>query len=255
MSFSKIVHHVAVTSLVFASTVFVASAAISQSDLANEAKRKVNLAGRQRMLSQRMSKASCFLLTGVETDFHQQMLVGASDLFALTHDALRFGNTELGLSEEKIPDVTEALAVVDTRWLAYSPLVQGIISGNEVSKDSLVELNAKGLALLADMNAVVTTTATSYGKSLPDLPLILALTIDFAGRQRMLTQKVSKELCLVSAGINTEANRATMTETLEYFNLTLLGLINGYPGAIIAATNDDILNKSKEVESLWAQPN
>ncbi len=228
---------------------------MAQSDLADEAKRKVNLAGRQRMLSQRMSKAACFILTGVESQRHQEMLSAAYFLFSITHDALRFGNESLGLSEETKPFVIDALDIVNDRWLAYSPLVQTAIGMGGLSAETIATLNASGLELLRDMNAAVRETSHAYGNDLEDLPLLLTITIDLAGRQRMLSQKASKEFCLIDAGIDVEKNRANLGETVSIFNATLTALIDGFPGAVMEAPNQDILSKLQDVEMLWAQPN
>lgn len=232
----------------------VASPVFAQSDLAEEAKRKVNLAGRQRMLSQRMSKAACFMFTDVDAAGHQTMLAGAQNLFATTHDGLRFGNPELGLKEETKSVVNHALGFVDDEWVIYAPSVEEVIADGIADADQLQNLNAAGLTLLGVMNTAVGKTAAAYGEDLEDLPLILAITIDLAGRQRMFTQKLSKEFCLIDAGINVEENTARLSETLEYFNLTLNSLIGGFPGVVLAAPNDDILAKLEEVQSLWAEP-
>jgi len=228
--------------------------ALAQSDLADEAKHKVNFAGRQRMLSQRMSKAACFMLTDVDADGHRTMLTAANDLFATTHDALRFGNAELGLNAEQKPDVLAALALVDQNWMTYAPLVQEVMENGARSSSQIDVLNAAGLDVLGVMNTAVGKTAAAYGEDLEDLPLILAITIDLAGRQRMFTQKMSKEFCLIDAGIDTEKNMANLTETLEYFNLTLNSLIGGFPGVVLAAPNAEILAKLEEVQTLWNEP-
>ncbi len=70
----------------------------------------------------------------------------------------------------------------------------------------------------------------------------------------MFTQKMSKEFCLIDAGIDAEKNMANLAETLEYFNLTLNSLIGGFPGVVLAAPNAEILAKLEEVQTLWNEP-
>ena len=58
----------ATAALILSLALPVATPSFSQTDQAEEAKHRVNLAGRQRMLSQRMSMAACFIYVGVERD-------------------------------------------------------------------------------------------------------------------------------------------------------------------------------------------
>lgn len=244
-----------IAALLFSLFPVISGPASAQSALADDAKRRVNLAGRQRMLSQRMSKAACFILTGVDEDNHRQMLDGAFNLFTTTHDALQFGSEEAGLMVETHLPIIAALGEVDSQWRTYAIELQPIMDGSSIDQDALASLNASGLDVLRTMNATVGKTARTYGESLPDLPLILSITIDLAGRQRMFTQKMSKEFCLIDAGVNIAANTATLAETQSFFNSTLEALISGFPGVVLEAPNAEIRTKLLEVRDLWAGPN
>lgn len=228
--------------------------AFAQSDLADEAKRKVNIAGRQRMLSQRMSKAACFILTGVDSEGHQGMLSDAYNQFVAAQDTLRFGNANIGLNAEDKPTVLISFGLVDEAWIKYAPAVEAVIAEGTTDAAQMATLNVLGLEVLGIMNSTVGDMASAYGADLEDLPMILAITIDLAGRQRMFTQKISKEFCLIDAGIDVAENTAKLAETLNFFNLTLTSLIEGFPGAIVPAPNAEILEKLGEVQSLWVEP-
>ncbi len=255
MRLPNIARPVAIIALVLSSMVSAITPVLAQTDAADEAKRRVNLAGRQRMLSQRISKAACFIQTGVEADTHQAMLDSAFNLFASTHDALRLGDASLGLGVEVHPPVILALAEVDTDWNAFSELVSPVIEGQPLDNAGLETLDRDGLVLLRTMNRAVGITARAYGDSIEELPLILAITIDLAGRQRMFTQKMAKEFCLIDAGINPDANRESLAQTQTYFNVTLQSLIDGYAGVVVKAPNDEIRAQLEEVQALWAAPN
>lgn len=233
----------------------IATPVFAQNAQAEEAKHRVNLAGRQRMLSQRMSMAACFIYIGVERDKHADILFKTHALFDSTHTALRDGDEELGLSEEVTPEVINALVTVDTKWSAYSPMASQVVSEGKTTRDALQSLNVVGLEVLDTMNSAVGETARAYGGELDELPMLLSLTIDFAGRQRMLTQKMTKEFCLIDAGIDAEENRVNLAETLSDFNATHEALVNGYPGMIMAAPNYDIRSKLTEVSTLWESGN
>ncbi|MGF1445366.1 MAG: type IV pili methyl-accepting chemotaxis transducer N-terminal domain-containing protein, partial [Pikeienuella sp.] len=74
---------------------------------AAEARRAINLAGRQRMLSQRMARATFYTRLGVEPSRHLEMLTAASALFDTTLAGLRDGSEDLGLATEESPRVLE----------------------------------------------------------------------------------------------------------------------------------------------------
>ena len=63
---------------------------------AEAAKRKINLAGRQRMLSQRMAMLACMADSDVQTENALARADAAHDLFDRTLQGLRFGDEELG---------------------------------------------------------------------------------------------------------------------------------------------------------------
>lgn len=226
----------------------------AQSAAALEAARRVNISGRQRMLSQRISKAACFLSIGVEAEGRPEQFTQAVRLFEASHEALRAGDESMGLGPEREPDIIQALLVVEEDWAEFSQSLQMALSSRLVPRPTLEGIDERGLQLLANMNRAVNKTASIYGDSLPDIPLILSLTIDLAGRQRMLTQKASKEFCLLEAGVNVAQNRARLARTTALFTLTLDALRTGMQGMVMAAPNDEILAKLGEVGEAWVTP-
>ncbi|MGR3311384.1 MAG: ATP-binding protein [Candidatus Brocadiales bacterium] len=78
--------------------------------------------------------------------------------------------------------------------------------------------------------------------------------INLAGRQRMLTQKMSKELLLIAQNTNVEENKVELKKTADLFERTLKGLINGDAELKLpATTNEDILAQLNKVQSLWKE--
>ena len=76
--------------------------------------------------------------------------------------------------------------------------------------------------------------------------------INIAGRQRMLSQKMSKEAVAIQAGLSIKENRAALQKTHELFNNSLTGLINGNDETHLPPTSDPkILEQMHKVESLW----
>ena len=76
--------------------------------------------------------------------------------------------------------------------------------------------------------------------------------INIAGRQRMLSQKISKEALCIKAGLATEECRNDLNKTYSLFDSSLKGLINGSSSMNLPPTSDpEILIQMRKVESLW----
>jgi len=76
--------------------------------------------------------------------------------------------------------------------------------------------------------------------------------INIAGRQRMLSQKMSKEVMTIEAGLAIAKSRASLKETHDLFNSSLKGLLNGSSSMHLPPTSDPkILAQMHKVESLW----
>ena len=75
--------------------------------------------------------------------------------------------------------------------------------------------------------------------------------INLAGKQRMLTQKMSKEALYIAKGIDVDANKASLAKTVALFDKTLKGLISGEESLGLPATTDkDILAQLQVVTDL-----
>ena len=80
----------------------------------------------------------------------------------------------------------------------------------------------------------------------------LAVSINLAGKQRMLTQKMSKELLLVALGHNTKENALNLLDSIDLFDRTLLGLQNGDDTLKLVKVEDkNIADKLEEISVLW----
>jgi len=76
--------------------------------------------------------------------------------------------------------------------------------------------------------------------------------INLAGKQRMLTQKMSKEALFVAKGIDVDANKENLKKTAALFDKTLKGLVNGDEELKLPKTEDKaILAQLQTVSELW----
>ena len=109
-----------------------------------------------------------------------------------------------------------------------------------------------GRDVLKYMNIAVFKIARAYAASVAEVPLGLTITIDVAGRQRMLTQKAVKEACLMVTAEDPLVYADRLGETIELFDLSLKALRDGYEDVgVIAAPTREIDRKLLEVAGLW----
>ena len=245
-----------VVSLAIAATAF-STTTTAQSDLVDptyEAAQKVNISGRQRMLSQRMAKAACLMARDVDFSSSFDQLTQSYQLFGESDTALRYGDANLGLLQEKSPEVLEALAKVDEPWAAYKAIVDVGIDNGSIPEQDLDKLDEASLDVLKFMNIAVFKTARAYASVSDDVPLGLTITLDVAGRQRMLTQKAVKDACLMSVSADPFLHADHLAETIVLFDDSLKALRDGYEEVgVMAAPNREIDRKLQEVAGLWEQ--
>ncbi|MEL7012261.1 MAG: type IV pili methyl-accepting chemotaxis transducer N-terminal domain-containing protein [Pseudomonadota bacterium] len=218
---------------------------------AEDGKRKINLSGRQRMLSQRMAKAACFASIDVQTDTHLQQVSDAHALFDRTLHGLRDGDTEQGMNPEKAPRILEELAGVEELWITYGASVASAANSAEAAQAALPQIAELNLPVLRQMNKTVGEFERHYGGA-GDIHPVLALALNISGRQRMLSQKASKEFCLILAGRDVASNREALAETVALFETSLNGLKDGNEEmGLPPAPTDEIYAQLQRVSDLW----
>ncbi len=219
---------------------------------ASDAARKVNISGRQRMLSQRMAKAACLMAKDISFASSFDQLTQAYSLYDRSNTGLRTGDDGMGLLQEQSPKVLDALAAVDEPWSVYQGIVETGIDNGAIESAQLETLDEASLNVLKYMNIAVFKTARAYASISPDLPLGLTITVDVAGRQRMLTQKAVKEACMMSIAGEPLVYADQLAETIELFDLSLKALRDGHDEVgVIAAPTRAIDRKLNEVSELW----
>jgi hypothetical protein len=162
--------------------VFIASAAlaaVSARAQVTDLNDAINKAGRQRMLSQRMSKAYLALVQQVEAESARQALDRSIALFDRQLVELK--------AFAPAPDIKETYTQLERSWSDF----KGVLVGSAPSRDQaakVVQMDATILALAHQgTQQYERVSAKAVGK-----------LVNIAGRQRMLSQRMAK-LCLANA--------------------------------------------------------
>lgn len=134
----------------------------------------INKAGRQRMLSQRMSKAYLALIQKVETGSAQQVLDRSMSIF------------DRQLAELKAyapkPEIRDTYAKLESVWSEFKSVLVGTVPGKEHAL-KLMQLDGRILALAnqGTQQYEQASGSAAVGK-----------LVNIAGRQRMLSQRMAK---------------------------------------------------------------
>ncbi len=214
--------------------------------------RAINLSGKQRMLTQKMSKEALLVALGVDAEKNGQNLKKTRDLFDKTLKGLKDGDADLGLDATKKPKIRGQLDKIGALWTEFDGAISAIINGGSASKEQITVIAEKNLPLLKEMNkAVKFYEADAAGGGVNPA---LAKAINLAGRQRMLTQKMSKEFLLVAYGHEVDANKANLQKTVSLFDKTLNGLVDGNADiGLSAAPTPELKTQLEKVKGLWAE--
>ncbi|NES74570.1 MULTISPECIES: response regulator [Okeania] len=126
--------------------------------------RVINIAGRQRMLSQKLSKAALAIQSSSNSKVRkqrQQELENVVQLFQTSHEGLQKGDSDLGLPSNNSPTVKQMFAEMDEYYQAIVKAAQGLLviinsQSPQANTSPFVETILKNEALfLPRMNQIV----------------------------------------------------------------------------------------------------
>lgn len=189
----------------------------------NALEHQVHMAGRQSMLTQKMSKELLLVALGVEPEKNLTNLKSSRELFGQTLAGLTHGDEELKLVASTDQSVSDRLQYVNLVWPLFDEAISEAISASEITEVSrAAELSETLLNAMRD-------TGTAYGDVLKvDRPYsILALSMEGAETLGMLTEKMAKEFLLIAYGYEPERNRQSLEKTYAEIENIIGGLLDG----------------------------
>ena len=234
-------------------------AALNKSDDSFPLGNDINLAGKERMLTQKMAKDLLFINNNFDKEKYLDDFKKSRALFSKTLNGLYSGNSELHLKGTKLPMITSKLDTVKSLWQQEQTLLDAALKGEKI-KEAIAALDET----LVKMNEAV----MSYTNSLNRHKQIAALNsiignfqnhskedkkrVNLSGKQRMLTQRMSKLALLVSMGVDKKANSKKLIEYAKLYNQTLEGFKKGDKElGLTPSKNAAVLEQITTVESKW----
>lgn len=212
----------------------------------------LNLSGKQRMLTQKMSKEVVLVALDHDKAANLDNLKKTSALFDRTLKGLREGDADLKLPPTTARRITRQLDKTQALWTPFNEKIQAILAAGQVGADDVQFIAEQNLPLLQEMNRCVKLYEADAAKAGLQAAPGLAVTINLAGKQRMLTQKMSKEFLLVAYGSDGANNRLNLQETAGLFERTLAGLLDGDATLDLPGTKpENIRQQLGVVENLW----
>ncbi len=198
---------------------------------------EINLAGRQRMLSQRTAKSIQKLIQAQSTnqgiDEAYLELKTVFNLFDKTLKAFTNGGETIGatndtviLKQVNIVDAKTAVTNANNIWIDYSKAI------NKLSNSDISPLHslANSVEYAKNNNQQILTLMDQMTRSL-QVHKYDGIYINLAGRQRMLSQRITKSLFeLVNAQYSNSETKALLdmlNDDIHAFELTLNLFLNG----------------------------
>ena len=196
-------------------------------DEANSAKTRINLAGLQRTLSQKVAKAACFahLLPDEEAYWNEANKARAD--FSKKLAILVEGDAAQDLAPEQNAEVLEAIQRVSRAWQPIDTKLSQ--SQGKLTRAEVVSIAAASNEVLDLMNNAVSLIEAAYAGSDTVSP-VRARTINVAGFQRTLSQQAAKEFCLLATGSKPSLHQQALADKASAFTQALDQLRNGSGG-------------------------
>lgn len=209
----------------------------------------INLSGRQRMLSQKMSKELLLIALKVDAHTNRSELKRTVFTFDVVLNRLITGDKDLNIPPPPALEILNQLDKVKSLWEEFKPVVEIGTEDNAISREMIEKVARLNIPLLGEMNTVV---GMYEDRSRRAKIKGFGTVVNVAGRQRMLSQKMSKEILLIALKVEPEKNLKSLKDSYTLFELSHHGLIKGDSLMGIPPTfNRDILSNLSRVESRW----
>jgi len=212
---------------------------------------RVNFSGQLGTISERITAAACNLSAGVAVTESQAVLNISTFHFTRINRALLEGNNRMGiLGEEKRPRTLRAINNLSARWEPLQEMANATqASANDRSYvESLAE---QSNPVQEDAKVLVAEISGQYA----DPAVMLhadAMLIEIAGRQRMLANRMSKNVCLIASDVMDQSAKDQLAESVKLFDASLQALQHGLPAVgVRPPPTEKIEDGLRDVADAW----
>lgn len=198
----------------------------------------VNMAAKQRMLTQRMGKAFLYKTLGINLEQSTREIEASVTTFE--------ENLRLLKAFSPSEEITRNISLMDTQWFIYKKIVTGEITRPHAQY--VVENNSNMLAAceLTVSSIVSYAQMQSIGSEVPNLSAKeIAPLIATAGKQRMLCQRIALYFAAQKLGFKEGNVTATLQASMAEFQQNLNSLFTS------PANNTDVDDALSEVLAQW----
>ena len=117
----------------------------------------INIAGRQRTLTQKMLKEACLIWVGgsAQTEDIRLELQSTMEMFEVSLNALQTGLPSAGISPPPTAKISDQLAIVAKDWDEVKPILDGILTGEQIDETQKAQAYYLLNNTLKDMNVAV----------------------------------------------------------------------------------------------------
>jgi len=240
------------TSAVVCTTLLATTSFGQAVEIVSDGADRIRLAGQLPMLTQQVAAASCSITSGVDVAEAHDVLERAIAEFDRYIVALRDGDAELHiLQPEERRRTLVNLDHVETEWHAIHHAVEAVLTdASDVDSSHIIDDHNMKLLELTTLFAsdIANQYAIPFELSAADI-----LSLELAGRQRMLTQKMAKDACEIWTGYHAKEAKEDLRSTMGVFENSLNALRYGMAAAgIKPASNDVIVADLDDLLTRWS---
>ena|SRR3990172_3425922 len=181
----------------------------------------VNLAGRERMRTQKMTKEALLIAVGHDASKNKETLKRTIENFDTDLKRLINGDSSVNLPQINTAAIRTELSSLSTQWEAYKKLMTQAVSGPQIDVAQIAVLNKpftetanKCVFLLAEEGTKDTGKAGSN-------------FVNYSGRLRVLSQMMTKDTLLIVLEQDKDASMINLQQSLDDFEKTLQALQSG----------------------------
>lgn len=214
----------------------------------DDAEIRIRTSVKIKMRAQSISAAACYLQMGMDPDALRTPLDDQIAEFEKFVTALIEGDESLNIKRPEARRKTQFAAKrVTDAWAPVKGAVENVAAGKGQAAD--VDLILAGNPDIVENGHNFTAELVQQYANPAESTLADLFTIVISTRQGMLSQKISKEACMVAYG-NGSVDK--LAETMSVFENTLYALRDGVPGTgIEAAPTAEIAADLSEALEQW----